>query len=323
MNGPAEAAAGTPPVWLTHERLAVTALLAEIASQKDKNNPAAKARAEAAQRRLTQGGPAEGGGLGEEERSLMTNIEPLTRVVRSEEVLCRFLHKYVIARTGRLESAAERVLNLCEVLKGYPHLRITFDDDIATGYSLGVINFFPVHRFPIGDRSFSEEAAGCVGQFVRIRYLDWGKVSLEQMQKTFFFHMFQATMCPVDDEPHPLQRYGLFMHGSGVGAGPSNIKIKFHIFILKLISQCMPIRLRGALIFNAPFVLRNVAWPVMRQFLSAKMAERIRFVDKPEEVRRVLGIENTHVELGGRWQPMTSPDAESLDLIRKWTDPLA
>ncbi len=247
----------------------------------------------------------------EDQFSFLPNfaIKPITQIIRSPKVLRKFLHKYAIARSGRLESAAERVLNLVKLLEQYPHLSTEYSLDVMKGLSLGCIEAFPFKQCVRED--------GAVMIFMKFSRLEWDKINdnVELMEKTLFFLLFTVIMMP----NHAAQRYGIVFQADGEDAGPSNIKMAFEMFALRLLSQCLPVRMRGFYVYNAPKFIRWFVYPPLKLLLPDKIQERIFWFDDHQQIEMKVGSADLHHSFGGPWRPKSVPSESDLAFISQWT----
>jgi hypothetical protein len=236
-------------------------------------------------------------------------LKPLTELIRSPKVLRKFLHKYVIARRGRLESAAERVLNLVKLIEQYPHLSIEYSLDVTKGLGLGCMECFPFKQCVRED--------GAVMIYIKFSRLDWSKINdnVELMEKTWFFLLFTIIMMP----NHAAQTQGIVLQVDGEDCGPSNIKMAFEMFMLRLISQCLPVRMRGVYVYNAPRFIRWFVYPPVKLLLPEKINDRIFWFDDHQQIEMKVGSGDLHYTFGGHWRPSTVPSEADLKLISQWT----
>jgi hypothetical protein len=320
MTSSSSSSSTSLPSWMTDEAITVDALLAEIARQAPPTGLSSDPPSLFSPSKHTvpttdpdhpDNSNYDDDADHDDAEALVANsaIFPLTKLIRNPAVLRRFLHKFVIARSGRIESAAERVLKFAKLLDEFPHLTTNCDSDVLHALGLGWIECFPLRQ--------CERLGGAVNCFVRYRDFNWDKVTPEQMQKAAFWVLFLMMMMP----NHAAQIHGVAFQLDMENCGPSNVKLQFEMFGMQLMAQCLPLRVKIFTAFNAPRFVRWLMFAPLKLILSSKIKERIFFYDTHEEIEKHFGSGDMHYTFdGGAWRPNSLPSGGDLMFAKQWTD---
>lgn len=195
------------------------------------------------------------------------------------------IFKFLLARSFRVESAADRFLNM-RTLCIENNLVWNMDDpDVQKGLSLGMFHFVP--------KIEAEENRPCVA--LLMRKLDWEKVTVPMMKKTWFFCvMTVCTWTPVS------QTSGVIIFNNMKDVGLAQVKIEFQRWVAGAVQGCVPMRIHAAYIANEPWLVGNIMFPVFKQLLSEKLRSRLHAIGSDYSKLAALPKGCIPDEMGGK-----------------------
>ena len=178
-------------------------------------------------------------------------------------------------------------------MKVFREYSLSFDEtpEITKGINMGIFHY---GQFDVSGRPLIIGA---------IRHLDWSKISPKEMQKAWFYCVWQA-LCS-----SPLaQSQGIVVVIIAKGISPSIFRREFHGFVANAVQECMPMKVCKLFVLNQPWFFSSVIWPLVSQLFSAKIRERIVMVGKNYELmREFVSIESIPPGLLG----LTLPDEDA------------